>query len=204
MIDCLIHAYKKGAEPFRSLSALSDAEAVRAMKELYVEGAVIWERFREPADYLRGRRQVEDWLRREFIAKGGRPRADHPIYMVFGRSKWLATMLDPATLASIEEIEVPLAAFAAEDLSFTYPDSMVSCMLDKERNPEYYLPDYHGKVFTLSEMRAIVEKNGLPGYGWGDNLPSGLANYIEAQVWNHELLAAYKEPPAGRHGGATA
>jgi hypothetical protein len=73
MIDYLIHAYRRGTDPFRSLSALSDMEAIHKMEDLFVEGAIFWERFKDPAQYLRARRQVEQWLRREFIAKGGKP-----------------------------------------------------------------------------------------------------------------------------------
>lgn len=193
MIDYLIHAYRRGTDPFRSLSALSDMEAIQEMKDLFVEGSIFWERFKDPDQYLQTRRQVEQWLRREFIAKGGKPQASYPIYMVFGRSKWIQTMLDAATLATTVEIQVPLSIFRECEVSFTYPDSMVSFMLENQRNPEYYLPEYHGKVFTLSEIRSIVEANGLPGDKWGTNLPSHLANYIEAQVWDHEALLAYKK-----------
>jgi len=193
MIDYLIHAYRRGTDPFRSLSALSDMEAMHIMKDLYVEESIFWERFKDPAQYLQIRRKVEQWLRREFIAKGGKPQAPYPIYMVLGRSKWIQTMLDAATLATTMEMQVPLSIFRECDVSFTYPDSMVSFMLDNQRNPEYYLPEYHGKVFTLSEIRSIVEANGLPGCEWGTNLPSHLANYIEAQIWDHEPLLAYKK-----------
>jgi len=192
MIDYLVHAYKRDTEPFRSLSALSDVEAVDIMKDLYVEGSVFWERFKDPAGYLQLRRQVEDWLRSEFIAKGGKPRASYPVYMMLGRSRWVQTMLDATTLATTRELQVPLSIFRECDLSFTYPDSMVSFILNDQRDPEYYLPEYHGKVFTLCEMRSIVEANGLPGWKWGTNLPGDLANYIEAQIWNHKPLLAYK------------
>ena len=193
MIDYLIHAYRRGTDPFRSLSALSDTEAIHTMKDLFIEGSVFWERFEDPAQYLQSRRQVEQWLRREFMAKGGRPQAAYPIYMIFGRSKWIQTMLDAATLATTVEIQVPLSIFRECDVSFTYPDSMISFMLDHQRNPEYYLPEYHGKVFTLCEIRSIVEANGLPGDKWGANLPSHLANYIEAQIWDDEPLSEYKK-----------
>ena len=69
---------------------------------------------------------------------------------------------------------------------------MVSFLLATQKESEYYLPDYHGKVFTLSEIRSIVESLGLPGEKWGTNLPSSMPNYIEAQVWNHEPLLEYK------------
>ena len=193
MIDYLIHAYRKGTDPFRSLSALSDMEAIQKMKGFYVEGAIFWERFKDPAQYLKARRQVEQWLRREFVAKGGKPQAPYPIYMVLGRSKWIETALDAATRATTVEIQVPLALFRECDVSFTYPDSMVSFMLDNQRDLEYYLPEYNGRVFTLSEIRAIVEANGLPGDQWGTDLPSYFGNYIEAQIWDHEPLSEYKK-----------
>jgi hypothetical protein len=193
MIDYLIHAYKIGTEPFRTLSALPDEKALGIMRELYMEGSIFWERFEDPARYLQLRRQVEDWLRSEFIAKGGKPRSSFPIYMMLGRSTWIQTMLDTATLATTVEIEVPLCLFNEWDVSFTYPDSMVSFIESYQKNEESYLPEYHGKVFTLCEIRSIVEANGLPGERWGMKLSSDLPNYIEAQVWNHEPLLRYKK-----------
>jgi hypothetical protein len=171
---------------------LSDVEALRIMGDLYVEGSVFWERFKDPAQYLQIRKQVEEWLRSEFIAKGGKPQASCPIYMMLGRSKWIETMLDATTLATTLEIQVPLSAFGECDVSFTYPDSMVSFLLANEKESEYYLPDYHKKVFTLSEIRSIVEANGLPGEKWGMSLRPSVPNYIEAQVWKHEPLMEYK------------
>jgi hypothetical protein len=192
MIDYLIHFYKNGTEPFRSLSALADREAMQIMQDLYIEGSVFWERFEDPDDYLRTRRQIEQWLYQEFIAKGGAPQQPYPIYMMLGRSKWLLTAADAATLATTAEIQVPLALFQECEVSFTYPDSMVSFLIANQKESEYYLPDYHGKLFTLSEILSIVESNGLPGEKWGTNLPSHLANYIEAQVWNQKTLLEYK------------
>lgn len=122
MIDYLIHAYRRGADPFQSLSALSDMEAMHrktCMLRRLSSG-------KDPAQYLQARRQVEQWLRREFIAKGGRPQAPYPIYMVLGRSKWIQTMLDATTLATAVQIEVPLSIFRECDASFTYPDSILS------------------------------------------------------------------------------
>jgi hypothetical protein len=69
---------------------------------------------------------------------------------------------------------------------------MVSFLLAQDKEAEYYLPNYHGKVFTLSEIISIVESNGLPGEKWGNKLPVSLPNYIEAQVWNHKPLLEYK------------
>jgi hypothetical protein len=191
MIETLFHLYKRGTEPFRSLSSLPEADAIQIMQELYMEGAIFWERFQEPAQYLRLRKQIEQNLRQTFIAKGGMPREVYPIYMALGRTKWMQHEVDAPTLATTAEIQVPLSLFQECDVSFTYPDSMVSFLLAQEQS-EYYLPDYHGKVFTLSEIRSIVEASGLPGEKWGNTLPSSMPNYIEAQVWNHGPLLKYK------------
>lgn len=190
-IDSLVHLYARGGEPFRSLSYLSDDEALALMRSLYRAGAVYWDRFEDPAQYLQARRYAENWLRAEFIAKGGKPQDPYPVYMVLGRTAWMATAVNEMTLATTSEIEVPLALFTAEDISFTYPDSMVSAMLAHEQDPRYYLPDYHGKLFTLPEILAILQDRGLPGESWGQ-LPPGWANYIEAQVWNRAPLLAWR------------
>lgn len=192
MVDYLLHLYKRGAEPFRTLSALGEREAVAIMQSLYRSGSIFWERFEDPPGYLRLRKQIEQSVREGFIAKGGRPQEPHPIYMTYGRTRWMQTGLDALTLATTTEIQVPLALFDEWDISFTYPDSMVSFLLANDQNLEYYLPDFHGKVFTLAEIRSIVEANGLPGETWGTNLPDSMPNYIEAQVWRHEPLLELK------------
>jgi hypothetical protein len=191
MIDTLLHLYKRGTEPFRTLSALQEEEAVAIMQSLYVPGSIFWERFEDPLAYLRLRKQIEQGIRQTFMAKGGIPRDAHPIYMAFGRTCWMQTGLDAVTLATTAEIEVPLALFRECDVSFTYPDSMVSYFLAMEKDAEYYLPAFYGKVFTLPEICSIVKSSGLPGGTWGNKLPGSTPNYIEAQVWNHEPLLEY-------------
>lgn len=198
MIDFLIHYYRTGTEPFHSLSALPDAKAIEIMRSLYVEGSVIWERFKDPAGYLQMRREIEAWLRREFIRLGGEPQEPYPIYMVLGRSKWVERMADAATLATTSEIQVPLSILSERDVSFTYPDSMVTYFLELRKDPETYQAGYHGRVFTLSEMRRIVEQKGLPEEGWETRTAAEVAHYVEAQVWNREVLGEYGRRSADR------
>ena len=197
MSDYLIHIYKRGSEPFRSLSSLPDAQALQIMKDLYIEGSVFWERFKDPAWYLQARRETEHWLHDQFVAKGGEPRNEHPIYMVLGTPRWFENRGDAATLSTTEQIRVPLALFGERDISFTYPDSMVTSLVTYLKDPAYYLPEYHGKVFTLSEIRAILEAKGPPDEGWGLALPGHLANYVEAQVWNREPLLDFWQQTRG-------
>jgi hypothetical protein len=192
-VDHLIHIYRKGSQPFRSLSALSNEAAIEFMRGLYVEGSVFWERFKDPADYLQERRMTEAWLYREFVARGGSPQQEFPIYLIFGWSKWLQNGADARTLETTDKLEVPLAKLREDQLSFTYPDSMIMGWMAKQNAGRYNLSEFHGKVFRLSEMRAIVEARGLPGEQWGNDLPAEVPNYIEAQVWNREALVEYYE-----------
>jgi hypothetical protein len=187
LVDYLTHYYAAGTEPFRSLSALPDAEALRLMAELYIEGSVIWERFKDPAAYLRNRRATEKWVRAEFLAKGGRPREAYPIYMVLGSSGWISRHGDANTAVA----HIPISALAECDVSFTYPDSMISRWFGADKPSEYYLEEYHGKVFTLPEILAVVANRGMPEENWDTNLPANLAPYIEAQVWNSAPLKAF-------------
>jgi hypothetical protein len=117
--------------------------------------------------------------------------------MVLGRSQWVLRMADAATLATTAEIQIPLSIFGEDAVSFTYPDSMISRWLGMDRPPEYYQSDFHGQVFTLSEIRLLVEMKGLPDEGWKANLPDFMAHYIEAQVWNRQPLLAYRPAREG-------
>jgi len=191
MVGCLIHVYKKGAPPFRTLSDLPESEAVSIMSSLYVEGSIFWERFADPSDYLGFRQQVERNLRAGFLAKGGKPKLHHPIYFMLGRPPWTIEHADPATLATTDEVELPLSIFDPEDISFTYPDSMVSALIARERDPAYFEPELHGKVFTLSQIEEITAQRGVPGEQWKTKMPERLAHYIEAQVWNRVPIDLY-------------
>lgn len=192
MVDHLTYYYTRGTPPFRSLSALPTPEAVRIMQELYArfEGSILFQRFKDPLAYLQQRWQTEQWVRNSFIARGGRPQAAYPIAMVLGSSPWIEKHA-PGTADTQAEIRIPLSAFGPGEVSFTYPDSMISFWFGQEKPAAYYLPEYHGRVFTLAEILSLVEQKGLPEENWATGLPDDLAPYIEAQVWNHAPLLAY-------------
>lgn len=184
MIKYLTYYYKAGTIPFRSLSALQEMEAIQIMKELYVDDA-IWGRFSNPVWYIRARKEIEEWLRQEFILKGGCPQEKYPIYMVVGRCELLEKVVPDEQLA---KIQIPISCFKEEDVSFTYIDSMFSYQLGRDKSSEYYQSEYHGKVFLLSEILSIIKEKGEPVEGWWGKLPADFFPYIEAQVWNHKLL----------------
>jgi hypothetical protein len=190
MVNHLTYYYTRDTEPFRSLSALPDAEAIEIMKAL-CNDTLFGSRFKDPVKYLNDRKETEQWVREAFIAKGGHPKAAYPIPMVLGASPWLARQ-SPIPEAH-GEIRIPLSTFDNDDVSFTYPDSMVSRWLGLAKPSEYYMPEYHGKVFTISEILSIVTSKGLPEKDWETSLPNDMPPYIEAQVWHHEPLIEYKK-----------
>ena len=189
-IDYLTHYYSLDKEPFQSLSALSDEEAIKIMEKL-CDDTPYGERFKNPIQYLKDRKDTEQWVREEFIVKGGRPKDKFPIAMVLGSSKWLVEAAPDRVKHG--EIRIPLSVFTEYDVSFTYPDSMISRWFGREKTVDYYQAELHGIVFTLPEILSIVSEKGLPEEDWGTNLPRHLAPYIEAQVWNHGLLFEFRE-----------
>ncbi len=71
MIDYLTYYYKRGTEPFRSLSALSDTEAIQIMESL-CDDTPFGARFKNPAQYMRDRRQTEQWAWPGYITIDGK------------------------------------------------------------------------------------------------------------------------------------
>ena len=187
MIEYLTHYYNAGTTPFRSLSVLTEVEAIQIMEELYVDNA-IWGRFENPAWYLQARKETELWLRKEFISKGGCPQEEYPIYMILGSCDLLEKNVPEEQIA---KVQIPISEFKEEDVSFTYIDSMFSFSLGRDKSPEYYQSEYHGKVFTLSEILSIIKEKGFPVEGWWGKLPVDFFPYIEAQVWNRKPLREY-------------
>ncbi|MBN1267400.1 MAG: hypothetical protein JXA25_18050 [Anaerolineales bacterium] len=168
----LTHYYNLDNEPFRSLSALPEQEALRIMAEL-ADDTPFGERFRDPAQYLKNRKATEQWVREGFSAKGGNPQDPYPNPMVLGSSKWMEKAApDPKKHG---EIRIPLSLFTEDDISFTYPDSMISHWFGLEKPPEYYLPCLHGIIFTLPEILQLVKEKGRPEEDWHTNLPPHLA-----------------------------
>jgi hypothetical protein len=188
MIDYITHYYSIDKAPFQSLSALPDQDALKIMVGL-ADDTPYGERFKNPVQYLENRKATEAWVRKEFIAKGGRPKDDYPIPTVLGSSKWLAA--GAPNREKHAEIRIPISILTIHDVSFTYPDSMISRWFGREKPVEYYQAELHGIVFTLPEILVIVAEKGMPEEDWEIKLPQHLAPYIEAQIWNRELLLEF-------------
>jgi hypothetical protein len=142
----LTHYHHKDEPPFQSLSALTDAAALAVMADLQQRSGAVYRRFRDPEAYLTQRRSTEGWLREEFVRQGGQPASDYPHYFVVGRSSWIEAGFD----GEYRMVQLPIDAFPAETVSFTYTDSMISNWLRSQTDQVFYQPEYHGQVFGLS------------------------------------------------------
>ena len=89
------------------------------------------------------------------------------------------------------EIRVPFSLFREDEISLTYPDSILSfVMIQKKDDPEFN-PEYHGKVFTLREMESLITRRGLPVTDWTHDEPPNFSHYLEVQMWNQKVLDQY-------------
>jgi hypothetical protein len=61
------------------------------------------------------RRQLEEQVRAQFMAKGGHPRLERPHYMTLGACPWLMQWYERGL-----KLRVPVAEFDASNISFTY------------------------------------------------------------------------------------
>jgi hypothetical protein len=179
----LIHYHHQDEPPFQNLSALTTIEALAVIERLRPRSGAVYRRFADPEAYLQQRRSTERWLRQEFVQQGGKPQSAYPHYFVVGRSTWIEAGFE----GEYRLVELPIGAFPAKAVSFTYTDSMISDWLRSQTDQVFYQPEYHGRVFGLSEIGCIIDKFGLPGEAWRSEPNRRYDLFIEAQVWLNDV-----------------
>ncbi len=177
----LAHYYHRDDKPFQTLSSLGKDEALSVISNLGDRTGAVYRRFRNPQNYLQQRQETENWVRQEFIRKGGQPVSDYPQYFAVERAIWIEEGFNGQS----NTIQMQLSSFRPEQVSFTYPDSMISYWLRGQTGKEFHHPEYHGRVFTLDEIRGIIAKFGIPGEEWRTNEVRKYDLFIEAQVWDY-------------------
>jgi hypothetical protein len=174
--DFLSHYYEAAGGPFRNLSDLPEVEAEAVLQQIRMAG----DRFasQRTEEYLAVRRGLEEKVRALFTAKGGSPKRERPHYLIVGECPWLKSWYRSGC-----ELRIPLTAFNAENVSFTYGDTFPA-MRYQDGKP------YRGQVYTLAELPGLIEQYGLPQV-WNADGKHGPDRYVEAQVWTDEPLFAY-------------
>ena len=174
--DFLSHYYENAAGPFSNLSMLPLEQAEQILEEIRRNG----NRFasQRSSDYLKKRLELEIKIRQLFDEKGGKPKLTRPHYMILGTCPWLKEWYVDG-----QELQIKLASIPKECVSFTYGDSFPA-MNYNDGKP------YRRRVYTLSELREIVQRYGLP-QDWNPDGKGGPERYIEAQVWDEAPLKEY-------------
>lgn len=191
MKDFLSHYYRRGKPPFRSMSYLPDDEAEHVGLALLEENPKAFRRFGKFPTYWPRRRRTEQWVRSEFVKKGGMPVEPYPQCMVLGTSSYIASLGDDGGYV---ELRIPLSDFDPREVSFTYSDCMVSMWLfEEQQNKKYFNPRIHGKVFTLPEILEVVKTHGIPEGEWQTDPTKSFDFFVEAQVWSFRPLKRYIE-----------
>ena len=175
--------YKEGLNPFRSMSGLTDDEIVRFMTAHFPDHSWF---HADPQERIERRRKIESWLHHEFVSLGGRPQTAHPYYFTVNESPFLKEY--GYYEGTPREIKIPLGVFSSKNVSFTYPDSFFSDWLRRNQSHPLYNHELNGKVFSLDELLVLLEEKAIPE-NVSMKTPSGeFQFYIEAQVWDYELL----------------
>ena len=168
----LTYFFRKGQTPFQVLSNLDEQVA-----ETILARDVHW---RGDGTYLAHRKWHERMLREAFIVRGGRPQRRYPIYMILGDSP-----VGPHSMEAEYDyrIQIPLDAFSADDVSFTYPDSLYEVPLD-DLGRLYLERNQRPTVYRVEDLQWIVATYRVYAYN---------NHYVEAQVWNDEPLVPYAD-----------
>jgi hypothetical protein len=195
--DVVTHYHLGSRPPFLNLSDLPPDRLADVLADLHRErtdglSARVFGR-----RYMELRRRTEEKLLSLFLKAGGKPERTSPHYFVLGTSSWYEG-LAPDMAAFV----VPLTDLPTEATSLTIPDSFTSMGF----GPDYGLPredrPYHGRVYRLEDLPALVSAYGLPADdasgpdGSPDDSYDGyqlrpFEKYIEVQLWSDRPLAPY-------------
>ena len=179
----LYHYYELDNGPFRNITEYG-FEKAESIQNQISEGF----NSKRPKNYLDLRFSLENRIKKQFILKGGKPNRNDPFYFTLGQCDWAKSWyVNPGV------IKIPLADFKHEHLSFTYPDSMVSFQFYDEPKLGTYRKNCNGQIFLLSEINNLIDDYGLPTEEKSQTQESSKYDkYIEAQVWDSEIVNEYK------------
>jgi hypothetical protein len=171
--DSLYHYYERERGPFLNLSDLPPGEAEAILSDIRSRGEGFASQ--RKLDYLNIRRELENYVRARFVAKGGQPLRLRPHYMILGRCDWLLSWYTHGCA-----LVIPLSRFDPACVSFTYGDTFPA-MRYADGKP------YRRQVYTLAELPGLIASYGLPQECNPDGT-QGPDRYIEAQIWSDEPL----------------
>ena len=173
----LTRYYVEGEDPFISLNDLPPEKASETKAAHCKRNGIGG--FYAQDDYLPQRRQIEAWMREQFIAKGGNPVENVPVYMTLGTSPEGEFDIRGDIQKDAVSLRIPLDEVDLSAVSFTFPDSMYQFVLNDAGEimggERTNTPD----VYRFHEIESLI------------NAYQTDAHYIEAQVWNRHMLREF-------------
>jgi len=179
----LTRYYVKGENPFISLNDLP-FEKANEIKKAYCKRNNIGDFYAED-DYLFHRLEIEKWIYNQLLMKGGNPKNTVPVYMCLGESPNSEFDIRVDIQKNAAEIKIPLKYLDINAITFTYPDSMYKFITNKDGELINAERTNTPEVFLYNEL-----EKGLSKYKKNGKIIME-EHYIEAQVWNREMLHEY-------------
>lgn len=181
--DFISHYYEAERGPLQSVTSHEKEKAREIIRQITARKEGFSSN--RPPQYIDWRMEVEEWLRKGFVAKGGNPKKATPHYFVLGECDWLLSWYKNGAVLKKRLCDIDPA-----QISFTYPDSMVSYQLNqyhiKGDNPLYKTSDYreyHGNVYLYKELHDVIARYGMPTGKTIEGKNTSHEMYIEVQVW---------------------
>ncbi len=184
----LYHYFEREFAPFMTLTDLPYEKAKEILMVKKAAGKAVAS---DIDTFLRKRYGRDKHLREVFIKHGGQPKRMVPVYMMLGEhSQWASAYDNPAV------IKISFKDFDLRTISFTYGDSFAIF------NPALFgEEEYWDKVYFADEILDVIERHGFPPYVEYD-FKRGIypkdksinhhLKYIEAHVWDDDILNKYK------------
>ncbi|RWO08717.1 MAG: hypothetical protein EOS08_31800 [Mesorhizobium sp.] len=178
--EVVTHNYDPGGVFLANLCDLPLGEAEQVLQRIRDAGKRTIK-----ANYLGRRLKTEAWLINERQRLLGQTRRNRPIYFFLG------DFADGQDLSRPCSMVMPLAEFPSDVLTFTYPDSMASLPIATRDDHRPERQPYHGQVFTLHQIKRVVEEFGMPGERWRTDHLRRHDRFIEVQVWDERPILEF-------------
>lgn len=188
--DFVTHYYRASRAPFLNLSDLPDDQVTAVMADLIRERREGAHKRPFGRTYIEMRRVVEDRLRRQFTARGGRPERHAPHYFVLGESPWFRGLA-----ADMEEIRIPLSGLPPAQTTVTWGDSFATTGTTRDFGLAFTPRPYYGRVYQLEDIPGLAARHGIPApkpeHYEGLATADTPETFIEIQLLSDEPVRAY-------------
>ena len=134
-------------------------------------------------EYLLHRKRVEKWIYSQLIKRGGNPKCNVPIYMALGESPKGEFDIRHDIQKDAIEFQIPVSYLDMKAVTFTYPDSLINSTYNKHGDRVNAQLTNEPGVYLYHELEELIRKYHV--------YDEPYEHYIEAQVWDREMLYAF-------------